>query len=133
LAVDGLVILGEQQQAAQLYPLVRQLVDTGAVFNWSIPRSVQTMAGVAAGAARNWDAAEEHFQIAMRQAESFPHRLEIAEINRFHAAMLLDRDASQDRERARSLLNVALDGYTRIEMPRHAEITRALLHRSGPA
>ncbi|MGO9057304.1 MAG: hypothetical protein ACLQU2_07950 [Candidatus Binataceae bacterium] len=69
----------------------------------------------------------------MRQAESFPHRLEITEINRFHAAMLLDRNASQDREKARGLLNAALDGYTRIGMPRHAEITRALLQRSNPA
>jgi tetratricopeptide (TPR) repeat protein len=128
--VDGLVILGEQQQAAQLYPLARQLVDTGAVFYWWIPRAVQTIAGVAAGAARNWDAAEEHFQIALRQAESFPHRLEIAEINRFHAAMLLDRNASQDRERARGLLNAALDGYTRIGMLRHVEISRTLLDRS---
>ncbi len=131
LAVDGLVILGEQQQAAQLYPLVRQLVDTGAVFYWWIPRAVQTIAGVAAGAARNWDAAEEHFQIALRQAESFPHRLEIAEINRFHAAMLLDRNASQDRERARGLLDAALEGYTQIGMPRHVEIAKALLDRSG--
>ncbi len=39
-------------------------------------------------------------QIALRQAESSPYRIEIAEINRFHAAMLLDRNASQDRERA---------------------------------
>jgi len=46
--------------------------------------------------------------------------------------MLLDRNASQDRERARGLLNAALDGYARIGMPRHAEITWALLHRSNP-
>ncbi len=133
LVVEGLIVLDEQQPAAQLYPLVRELVDTEAVLFWSIPRFVQTMAGVAAGAARQWDTAEEHFQIATRQAESFPHRLEIAEINRFLAAMLLDRNASQDRERARDLLNAALDGYTRIGMPRHIEITRALLHRSDPA
>jgi hypothetical protein len=35
--------------------------------------------------------AEDHFQIALRQAESFPHRLEQAEIRRFHAMMLIDR------------------------------------------
>ncbi len=133
LAIEGLVILGEHSPAGELYPLALELLDTGAVlFNISF-RFTQTIAGIAAAAAGRWEAAEDHFQIAMRQAESFPQRLEITEINRFHAAMLLDRNASQDCERARGLLNAALDGYTRIGMPRHAEITRALLHRSNPA
>jgi tetratricopeptide (TPR) repeat protein len=129
--IEGLVILGEHAQAAQLYPLARELIDIGAIVLWPIFRFTRTVAGIAAAAARQWEAAEDHFQIAMRQAESFPHRLEITEINRFHAAMLLDRNALQDRERARGLLNAALDGYTPIGMPRHVEMTRALLDRCG--
>jgi hypothetical protein len=46
-------------------------------------RSTQTIAGVAAAAARQWKAAEDHFQTALQQAESFPNRLERAEIRRF--------------------------------------------------
>lgn len=41
----------------------------------------------------------------MQQAEAFPQRLEQAEIRRFHAMMLMDRAARDDREdllRARS-------------------------------
>ena len=88
LVIEGLVMLGEQSQAGQLYPLVRELIGTGAVVLWPIFRFTQTIAGVAAAAARQWEAAEEHFQIAMQQAESFPYRLEQAEIRRFHAMML---------------------------------------------
>ena len=104
LVIEGLVMLGEQSQAAQLYPLARELLDTGAVALWPIFRFTQTIAGVAAAAARQWEAAEDHFQIAMQQAESFPHRLEQAEIRRFHAMMLIDRAAPGDREKAQRYL-----------------------------
>jgi tetratricopeptide (TPR) repeat protein len=126
LAIEGLVMLGEQSRAAQLYPLARELVDTGAVVLWPIFRFTQTIAGVAAAAARQWQAAEEHFQIATQQAKSFPNLLEQTEIRRFHAMMLLDRGATDDRERAQTLLSEALDSYTQIGMPRHVEMTQAL-------
>ena len=127
LVIEGLVMLGERSQSSDFYPLVRELIDTGAVVLWSISRFTQTIAGVAAAAARQWEAAEEHFGIAMQQAASFPYRLEQAEIRRFHAMMLLDRAASGDREKAQTLLREALENYTQIGMPRHIEITKALL------
>jgi hypothetical protein len=103
------------------------LVDTGAVALWPIFRFTQTIAGIAAAAAHQWEAAEDHFQTALQQAESFPHRLEQAEIRRFHAMMLMDRGAPGDREKAQTLLAEAQETYTRIGMPRHIEITRTLL------
>ncbi len=127
LVIEGLLMLGEQEKAAQLYPLVCELVDTGAVVLWSISRFTQTIAGIAAAAARQWEAAEEHFQIAMQQAESFPNLLEQAEIRRFHAMMLIDRAATGDREKAQTLLSEALGTYTQIGMPRHIEMTQTLL------
>jgi tetratricopeptide (TPR) repeat protein len=127
LVIEGLVILGEQSQAGQLYPLVRELADTGAVALWPIFRFTRTTAGIAAAAARQWEAAEDHFKTALLQAESVPHRLEQAEIRRFHAMMLTDRAASGDREKARKLLGEALETYTRIGMPRHVERARMLL------
>jgi hypothetical protein len=124
-------MLGEQSQAGQLYPLARELIGTGAVVLWPIFRLTQTIAGVAAAAARQWDAAEEHFQIAMKQAESFPNRLEQTEIRRFHAMMLMERAAPGDRERAQNLLREALESYTSIGMPRHSEITQTLLDQTA--
>lgn len=120
-------MLGERPQAEELYPLARELVDTGAVALWRIFRFTHTVAGMAAAAAHQWDVAEDHFRTAMRQAQIIPHRLEQAEIRRFHAMMLMDRAAPGDRDRARRLLVEALETYTRIGMLRHMELTQALL------
>ena len=128
LVIEGLVMLGKQSQAGELYPLARELVATGAVALWPIFRFTQTIAGIAAAAAHQWEAAEEHFRVAMQQAESFPYRLEQAEIRRFHAMMLLDRAVRGDREKARTLLTQAMDSYRRIEMPRHVEMAQMLLN-----
>jgi hypothetical protein len=127
LVTEGLVMLGEYSQAGDLYPRVCELVDTGAVALWPFCRFTRTIAGIAAAAARQWDAAEEHFQIAMQQAESFPYLLEKAEIRRFHAMMLMDRAAQGDREKTQTLLSEALGTYTQIGMPRHIEMTQKLL------
>jgi Zn-dependent peptidase ImmA (M78 family) len=96
---------------------------------WDVSRFTQTIAGLAATAAHHWEAAETHFQIALQQAESFPYRLEQAEIRRFHAMMLIDRAAPGDREKAQTLLREALESYTLIGMPRHSEVTEMLLAR----
>jgi hypothetical protein len=96
---------------------------------WPIRRFTRTIAGVAAAAARQWEAAEEHFQTAMQQAEGSPDCLEQTEIRRFHAMMLIDRAAPGDRAKAQTLLREALDAYTQIGMPRHIDITQALLAR----
>lgn len=131
LVVEGLVVLGEEGQAIQLYPLSRELVDTGAVVLWPISRFTQMIAGLAAPAAHQYEAAEEHFRIAMRQAESFPHLLEQTEIHCFHAMMLINRAGPGDREKARRLLSEALASYTRIGMPRHIEIIQTLLEQGA--
>jgi tetratricopeptide (TPR) repeat protein len=128
--IEGLVMLGEQAQAGQFYPLVRELVDTGAVAFWPIFRFTHTVAGMAAAAANQWEAAEDHFQTALQQAQSIPHSLEQAEIRRFHAMMLIDRALPGDRKRARALLYQAMENYQRIGMPRHSEITQALLGKT---
>lgn len=127
MVVEGLAMLGEQVQAGQLYPLVRELLDSGAVVGWPIPRYTQTVAGLAAAGAHQWNRAEEHFRVAARQADVFPDRVEQAEIRRFHAMMLIDRAASGDREKARALIGEAIRSYAQIGMPRHIEMTRALL------
>jgi hypothetical protein len=130
LVIEGFAMLGERSRTAELYPLARELISTGAVTVWPTSRLTQTIAGVAAAAARQWDAAQEHFQIAMQQAESLPNRLEQTEISRFNAMMLIDRSAAGDRGKAQTLLNEALESYQRIGMPRHVEMTHMLLDRA---
>jgi hypothetical protein len=130
LAIEGFVVLGENYRAGQLYPLAGELVDTGAVVLWPIFRFTHTIAGMAAAAACLWKAAEDHFQTALQQADSVPHRLEQAEIRRFHAMMLVDRARQGDREKARRLLSEARETYAHIGMPRHIEMTQTLLDQA---
>lgn len=79
-----------------------------------------TAAGIAASAAHQYEAAEDHFRTAMRHAETLPHLLEQA---------LLDRARRGDRETARELLDEALERYTRIGMEKHGELTRELYNK----
>jgi hypothetical protein len=109
--------------------LVRELVDSGAVVAWPIPRYTRTIAGLAAAGAQEWQASEEHFRVARRQADLFPDRLEQAEICRFQAMMLIERRAPGDSEKAKMLLREALETYTNIGMPRHVELTDLLFDR----
>ena len=129
--IEGLMMLGERAQAGQLYPLTSELIETGTTVLWPISRFVQTIAGIAASAGGHYDAAEEHFRSAMRDAESFPDLLEQAEIRRFHAMMLIDRGSTADPEEGKSLLEQGLRSYDEMGMPRHREMTRALLDRIG--
>jgi tetratricopeptide (TPR) repeat protein len=127
LVMEGLIILGEHAAAAQLYSLARELIGTGSVVLWPIPRLTHTVAGLGAAAAHDWAVAENHFRIALQQAESFPQELEKAEIRRFRAMMLLDRAAPSDREKALRLLGEALKTYSLVGMPRHLEMTQSLM------
>ena len=133
LLIEGFVVLGEYEQAAALYPLVRELIATGTVCMAFISRFPQTIAGVAAAAARQWNAAEQHFHIALRQAQDFPHVIEVAEIQRFYGAMLIERDESNDGGKARALLMQACATYHQTGMPRHSAIAEALLNKLAPA
>ena len=59
--------------------------------------------------AHKWEAAETLFRTALRQAETFPHCLEQAEIRRFHAMMLMNRGGPGDRESAQTTRSGAGD------------------------
>jgi tetratricopeptide (TPR) repeat protein len=128
--IEGLYVLGEREQAAVLYRDVNELIDTGTIFVQILSRFPRTAAGISAGAARNWNVAEEHFRIGLEQAQALPNQLEQAEIRRFHAMMLLDRAGPGDREKAQTLLREALESYKQIGMPRHIEIAWTLLARA---
>jgi class 3 adenylate cyclase/tetratricopeptide (TPR) repeat protein len=130
--VEGEVVSGNPDRAARLYPLVLDCIEqSGSVMRFPEPRLTQTTAGIAAAAGRRWQQAEEHFQLAMRQAEELPHRLEQPEVRRFYARMLLDRGESGDREKARTLLSIAIAKYHEIGMPKHEEMAQALLHEAS--
>ena len=125
--VEGLAVLGDRPTAAELYPFVVQGLDRGIVISWTWLRLVQTVAGIAAASGRQWDAAEQHFDTALRQAHELPHVIAQPEVRRWYASMLLDRNAAGDRDKARTLLGEAVEMYEQIGMPRHLEMAREML------
>jgi tetratricopeptide (TPR) repeat protein len=126
-AIEGLVVLGERDRAAALYPVVVESIDrtravTGSFYD---ARLFERAAGMAAAAGRLWDEAENHFLEALRQAAEVPNRPEDAHTRRWYAQMLLDRGDPSDQERANELLAEAINGYERMGMIRHRELIAA--------
>jgi class 3 adenylate cyclase/tetratricopeptide (TPR) repeat protein len=125
--VEGLAVLGQRDEAAKLYPLVLEAIDTGALVRLWTCGLLQTVAGMAAAAGGQWGKAEEHYETALRQAHKLPVVMEQPEVRRWYARMLIDRDAPGDRDKARELLTEAVAMYRRIGMPKHVEMAQALL------
>jgi len=125
--VEGLAVLGRREEAAKLYPLTLEAIDTCAFVAFLECGSLYTYAGIAAACGQQWRKAEEHYQTALRQAHELPHKLEQPEVRRWYARMLIDRDGPGDRVKARELLTEAIAMYRRIGMPKHVEMAEALL------
>ena len=85
------------------------------------------LAGIAAASGRQWDAAQEHFETALRQAHDIPHKIAQPDVRRWYAQMLFDRDASGDRNTARMILGEAMVMYQHIGMPRHRHMAEEIL------
>ncbi len=127
-SVEGLMILGEREEAAALYPLVLESLGTGCIYlKVYNSRLCQSVAGMAAHAARRWTESEAHFREALRLADTLPIRTEQADARRYFAAMLAERSGPGDREDARTLLEEARDLYRAMEMPRHLDMAEEQL------
>ncbi len=124
-AVEGLAILGRDDDAYELYPAVIDAMSDGTVFRGWDTRLIRSIAGISAGCGREWDVAEQHFEAALAQAESLPFRIEEPDTCRFFAEMLLKRGGAGDASRARELLDRAVGAYGKLGMPSH----RALAER----
>jgi len=129
-AVEAFAVMGEKKKSAELYPLVREAIETRAVVRYQDYRLLETVAGIAAAAGERWDDAEGHFRAALALAETMPHRLEAADARRFYAQMLIERRRAQDCDLARKLLKEAITGYRQIGMPRHRKMAEALLKQA---
>jgi tetratricopeptide (TPR) repeat protein len=115
--------------------LAEQVLARGAVVDTAVGDLGlwRKTAGIACASAGRWDAAAGHFETALEQARSLPHRIEQAETARWYAWALLERGRSGDIDRARTLLDQAAEQYRTIPMPRHLEIALTLLQRCQPA
>jgi class 3 adenylate cyclase/tetratricopeptide (TPR) repeat protein len=118
--VEALYLCGRREEAAALSPLVEGLLAQGRSWITFDGRLVETRAGIAAAAARRWDEAERYFGMARKVAEQMSNWLELADLHRLHARMLLDRGGAGDDVRAAEMLETALAAYRDLGIPAYA-------------
>jgi hypothetical protein len=108
------VTRGDLAAAAALYPVLRQALDDG----WRVGplQPVEGIVGLAAAAGGNWDVADAHFRSALAFVDGLGDRLGKPSVQRWHAWMLLRRDAPGDRDRARALLDEAIASFGALGM-----------------
>jgi hypothetical protein len=106
-SIEALVVAGYDEEAAGLYPVIRDFVDSGLgllAFTYGLH---ERFAGMAAAAGRDWRNAEAHYEKALTLAKDLPHRVDQARVRYWYARMLLDRSEPGDCDRAQSLLDDA--------------------------
>ena len=128
--VEAFYLCGLYEQAASLAPLVEGLRQLGRRWIAYDGRLVETRAGLVAVAARRWEEAEREFAIASDIAEQMSNRLELADLRRLHARMLLERGSDGDHARAAEMLEEAMSAYRTFGMPAYAAETERLLSQA---
>jgi hypothetical protein len=127
LLAEAVGLLGLEDWARDLYPLVIEALDTGAIMRQLDGRLVQTSAGMAAAAAGKPDAADEHFRLALAQADELPHMVDRPFVRHFYGRVLAAEGGPEEKGRARQLLSEAVAGYRFLGMDRHSALTQELL------
>jgi class 3 adenylate cyclase/tetratricopeptide (TPR) repeat protein len=122
--------VGLREAAAGLSPDMEQLFGLGVRWKTLDGRLVETRAGLVAASARRWDEAEQHFGEARKVAEQMRNLLEMADLSRLHARMLLDRGGTGDHDRAAEMLQQALSAYREFGMPGYAAESERLLRQA---
>ena len=128
--VEALYLCELYEEAAALSTLVEGVLARGNSWITFDGRLVETRAGIAAAAARRWEEAERYFAIAREVATQMSNRLELADLNRLHARMLLDRGGTGDHARAAQMLDGALTAYRDFGMPAYAAEAERLRGRA---
>ena len=118
--VEAFYLCGLNEEAAALSPLVQGVLELDKRWISFDGRLAVTRAGLVAAAARRWEEAERHFGVAREIAEQMRNRLELTDLDRLEAGMLLDRGGKGDHERAAEMLQEALSAYRTFGMPAYA-------------
>ncbi len=126
-AAEGLAVLNRKPEAADLHPVVVRGIEKGCCISLATCRLWQMVAGIAAACGQHWDAAQEHYETALKQAHDLPHKIAQPEVRRWYAQMLLDHDTPGDRDKARTLLGEAIAQYRTIGMPKHLAMAEGML------
>ena len=123
--------VADDDHASQLYarlqPMAGQIVAAGVVAH--CPGAVDRYLGQLAATLGHFDAAEAHFEVALRMEQRLRAPPLLARTRLCYARMLLEQNTSAETERAQDLLGEALAAAERLGMAGVAGQARALLGR----
>jgi hypothetical protein len=128
---EALYVAGFREEVAGLSPMVARAMEVGTEWVALDGRLRRTRAGVTAAAAGREDEAERWFAEAEERARAAGNEVEVADLDRFRARMLLDRSGPGDAARAVQLLRRAHDEYTRFRMPGYAAVVQRMLQETS--
>jgi tetratricopeptide (TPR) repeat protein len=121
--------LHDAQRAATLYELLLPYAERTVVVGYAHTcfGSVSLHLGLLAATMSRWDEAVQHFEYALEMNTRLGARPYLAHTQHGYARMLIDRDASGDRDKAFRLLTEAVAMYGEIGMPKHVEMAERML------
>jgi hypothetical protein len=129
-AVPGLMLADDVVRCGALYPSCVNYIDTGAVSDMSIvPGNPETVAGIAAHAAGLRDRAREHFETAIRQADTLPHRLLQPTARYWYGRLLVNDPYPAEQARGRAMIEAAATDFRSLEMVTYANLAERFLRQ----
>jgi hypothetical protein len=130
VSVPGLMLADEVVRCGDLYPSCVSYLGTGVIGDWSIvPGNPQIVAGIAAHAAGLRDRAREHFETAIRQADTLPHRLLQPTARYWYGRLLVDDPHPAEQARGRAMIAAAATDFRSLEMVTYANLAEQFLRQ----
>lgn len=126
-AIEAFALAGDRKRAGSLRTRLELADPTAKLFPAS-SQLVEAVRGISAACTGDVAAARGHFEAALRQSREIPHRIAEAETERWYGWAL---KAAGETAEARPHLERAIELYAKFGMPRHVELTRALLREEG--
>ena len=130
-SVPGLILAGDVNRCGALYPSCVSYLSTGAIGDWLpiVPGNPETVAGIAAHAAGLRDRARDHFETAIRQADTLPHRLLQPTARYWYGRLLVEDPHPAEQARGRAMIEAAATDFRSLEMVTYANLAEQFLRQ----
>jgi tetratricopeptide (TPR) repeat protein/predicted Ser/Thr protein kinase len=128
-SVPGLVLADDVVRCGALYPSCVGYLATGVLGELIVPGNPQTVAGIAAHAAGLRDRARDHFETAIRQADTLPHRLLQPTARYWYGRLLVDDPHPAEQARGRAMIEAAATDFRSLEMVTYANLAEQFLRQ----
>jgi hypothetical protein len=130
-SVPGLILADDVARCGDLYSSCVSYLGTGTIVEWLaiVPGNPQTVAGIAAHAAGLRDRARDHFETAIHQADTLPHRLLQPTARYWYGRLLIDDPHPAEQARGRAVIEAAATDFRSLEMVTYANLAEQLLRR----